>query len=181
MSIAASPSLLRPLGFRSLIPTLILLIAGLRPANAADPSPKPSSAPASMALELKDGDRVIFVGDTFLEREGTRGMIEHRLTVAYPGRKVLFRNLSWSADLPTGESRASFDWHRGDIHFRTNLLGQIRAANPSVVIIGYGMAASFGGEKGLSKFRADLDLLVKEIRTQSGATPPRFVFLGPIR
>lgn len=179
MSLAASPLASRPQGVHPLIAALTLLVlATLPPCTAAE---TPPNKPAATALELRDGDRVVFLGDTFLEREGTRGMIEHRLTVAHPGRKVIFRNLSWSADLPTGQSRASFDWHRGDVHFRTNLLGQIREVNPSVVILGYGMAASFGGEKGLPKFKTDLELLVKEIRSQSGATPPRFAFLSPIR
>jgi len=138
-------------------------------------------AAANLPFEFRAGDRVMLLGDTFLELEGSRGFIEHRITAAHPGLALTFRNLSWSADLPTGESRASFDWHRGDVHFRTNLLGQIQAVKPTVALIGYGMAASFGGPSGLAKFESDLDLLIEGIQAQSKPAGVRLVLLSPIR
>ena len=35
-------------------------------------------------FELRDGDRVLFIGDTFFEREVDYGHIEARLTAAFP-------------------------------------------------------------------------------------------------
>ena len=60
---------------------------------------------AAAPFELKDGDRVVFLGDTFIEREQKYGWIELMLTTRFPDRRVTFRNLGWSADLPNGESR----------------------------------------------------------------------------
>jgi hypothetical protein len=40
------------------------------------------------SFELKDGDRVLFMGDTFFEREVDYGHIETRLTAAFPDRRI---------------------------------------------------------------------------------------------
>ena len=63
-----------------------------------------TSTRAAAPFELKDGDRVIFLGDTLIEREQHYGWIELMLTTRFPDRRVTFRNLGWSADLPDGES-----------------------------------------------------------------------------
>ena len=61
-----------------------------------------TSTPAAAPFELKDGDRVVFLGDTFIEREQYYGWIELMLTTRFPDRNVTFRNLGWSADTPAG-------------------------------------------------------------------------------
>jgi hypothetical protein len=38
------------------------------------------------SFEIKDGDRVLFLGDTFLEREGTYGYLETRMAEQFPDR-----------------------------------------------------------------------------------------------
>ena len=58
------------------------------------------------AFELKDGDRVAFLGDTFIERMQVHNYLELRLTTAWPNRNITFRNLGWSGDTPRGVSRA---------------------------------------------------------------------------
>src|SRR3954469_24149687 len=60
-------------------------------------------------FEIKDGDRVLFLGDTLLEREGTYGYLETRMHEQFPDRRFTVRNLAFSADTPLGWSRASFD------------------------------------------------------------------------
>src|SRR6266404_1737268 len=60
-------------------------------------------------FELRDGDRVVLLGDTLIEREQSYGYLEFLLTTQFPDRDVTFRNLGWSADTPAGISRASFD------------------------------------------------------------------------
>ena len=67
--------------------TLLALCAGLTLATG-------TRAPAADPFELRDGDRVVFLGDTFFEREGVYGHIEARLTAAFPDRTVTYRNLS---------------------------------------------------------------------------------------
>jgi len=62
-------------------------------------------------FEFRDGDRVVFFGDTLMEREKDFGYIELMMTLRFPERNVTFRNLGWSADTPVGLSRVSFDWN----------------------------------------------------------------------
>ena len=57
-------------------------------------------------FQLKDGDRVAFLGDTLIERMQEFNHLELRLTTAWPERHVIFRNLGWSGDTPRGISRA---------------------------------------------------------------------------
>src|SRR5439155_21907557 len=92
-------------------------------------------------FEFQDGDRVVLIGDTLIEREGTYGYIEQRLTSQFPDRKVQFRNLGWSADTPQGTARASFDFDKPGKGFE-KLKDEVATARPTVVIVGYGMASS---------------------------------------
>lgn len=132
-------------------------------------------------FEFAEGDRIALVGDTLIEREGDYGHIETRLTAEFPDRHLVFRNLGWSGDWPDGRSRASFDWNKSPAEWRARLLEQIRLVRPTVVMLGYGMAASFEGEPGLRPFRESLDMLAAELRTLAPENPPRLVVLGIIR
>jgi len=130
-------------------------------------------------FELLDGDRVVMVGDTLIEQENRFGHLEYMMTIQFPDRNVLFRNLGWSADLPNGISRVSFDWSKAPDTWTQRLIGQIHEANPTVVILGYGMAASFQGDAGLESFRNDMTRLMDAIRDLHPQV--RFVLLSPIR
>src|SRR3954464_4663720 len=93
----------------------------------------------SPRLEIKDGDRVLLLGDVLLEREDEYGILETRMTEQFRDRQFTVRNLSWSGDTPLGVARASFDrpskgWER--------LQEQIAMVKPTVAILGFGMAAS---------------------------------------
>ncbi|MBI1899478.1 MAG: hypothetical protein HYS13_00005, partial [Planctomycetia bacterium] len=63
------------------------------------------AAPKPDPFDLRDGDRVAFIGDVLIEREQIAGHIETMLTLRYPNRHVTFRNLGWSGDRPDGISR----------------------------------------------------------------------------
>ncbi len=102
---------------------LVFSLAG----HAADP------------FEIKDGDRVLLLGDTLLEREGTYGFLEARMHEQFPDRCFTVRNLAFSADTPLGWSRASFDPAAKGFE---RLKEQLDLVKPTVVFLGYGMAAS---------------------------------------
>jgi putative heme-binding domain-containing protein len=138
------------------------------------------SAWAGSSFELHDGERVVFLGDTLVEREQVYGNIEERLTVEFPDRNIIFRNLGWSADTPSGSSRASFDFDKPGKDFE-KLKQELATAKPTVVILGYGMANSFAGKAGLPGFKADLEKLIEAINSMSSNGPVRFVVLSPIR
>ena len=104
-------------------------------------------------FELMDGDRVLFIGDTFFEREVDYGQIETRLTAAFPDRKVIFRNLAWAADTPMGRSRASFDWNKSEGEWLKRVKEQVALVKPTVAFLSYGMTAALeSGEAGIPRF-----------------------------
>src|SRR4051812_1360527 len=111
------------------------------------------------AFQFNEGDRVVFIGDTLIEREAEYGYIEERLTTQFPERNVTFRNIGWSADSPAGDSRASFDFDKPGKGFE-KIEEQLSALQPTVLIVGYGMASSFNGESGLPAFRESFNKLL---------------------
>src|SRR5437870_6469394 len=133
------------------------------------------SAAAAPPFELRDGDRVVLIGDTLIEREQHYGWIELALTTRFPDRNVTFRNIGWSADTPAGDSRFGLSLLQAGLEPPDEgwkqLREQIRQLRPSVVILGYGMASSFDGEKGLPKFVADYNRLLDTIQEFVGAEP----------
>lgn len=137
------------------------------PCFGADSSPTP--------FELKDGDRVVLLGNTLIEREQLYGEWETMLTAAWPERNVTFRNLGWSGDTVWADSRGIFD---DPVAGYAKMLEQVKGLNPTVVILGYGGNESFAGKNGLPTFLAQLDKLLKDLE---GFGVKRFVFLSPNR
>jgi len=142
-----------------------------------------TSTHAAAPFELKDGDRVIFLGDTLIEREQHHGWIELMLTTRFPDRNVTFRNLGWSADLPNGESRLGLSLRQAGLEPEGEgwelLQKQIGETKPTVAFIAYGMAASFDGAAGLLKFKADYERLLDAIGKISPGC--QFVLVSPIK
>ncbi len=124
-------------------------------------------------FELKDGDRIVLVGDTLIERDQRYGYLETLLSIANPDKNLVFRNLGWSGDTVTGVSRSGFDPPAAGFE---QLKQQILAVKPTVVVVGYGMADSFAGEAGLPAFEQDMNRLLNIIAT----TKARVVLLSPI-
>jgi len=162
---------------RTHLPTWLTLLATLCSCARAATNP---------SFDLSDGDRVLFIGDTFFEREADYGHIETRLTAAFPDRQITFRNLAWAADTPMGRSRASFDWSKPEEEWLNRVKEQVALVKPAVAFLSYGMTASFDGEAGISKFTADMNKLMDAVAEVSGSPAGvprkvRFVLLGPIR
>jgi len=140
-----------------------------------------ATAGTTKPFEFQDGDRVILIGDTFIEREGAYGYIEQRLTLQLPERDVQFRNLGWSGDTPQGTARASFDFDKPGKGFE-KLKEEVATAQPTVVILGYGMASSL--EKpavSAAQFKAEMLQLMDAIQSVTTNRQVRFILLSPIR
>src|SRR5436190_19518982 len=155
-------------------PLLLRTLAGL---ELFAHSLVPASAEGTNAFELRDGDRVALMGDTFMEREQRHGFIDYILTTHYPDRLITFCNLGWSADTPLGVSRAGFD--TPDKGF-DRLKEQLALVRPTVAFLSYGMAASFDGDAGLPRFKADMEKLIDTVKASAGTGEVRFVLLSPI-
>jgi lysophospholipase L1-like esterase len=134
------------------------------------------ATPASRAddkLSLKDGDRIVWIGGTLIEREQVSGYWETMLAAALPDKTITNRNLGWSGDTVWCDSRGMFD-PADQGYART--LELATAQKPTLIILAYGGNEAFAGEPGLSRFLEQYRKLVSDL-SKTGA---RFAFLLPI-
>jgi len=129
---------------------------------------------AEPALEFREGDRVVLLGSTFIERDQVYGHLESRLTARFADRKLTFRNLGWSGDTVFGHARAGFDSVADGFK---RLRQQTANAKPNVLIIGYGTNEAFEGEAGLPAFVKGLDALLDAVEP----TKARIILLSPLK
>ncbi len=125
------------------------------------------------SFDFHTRDRVVLVGDALIERDARYGWLETRLTLDNAAKNLTFRNLGWSGDTVAGLSRAGFD--PPEAGFR-QLVDQIKAASPTVIVFGYGMADSFEGKAGLDHFIKGYERLLDAV----APTKARLVVLSPI-
>ena len=130
------------------------------------------AADAAPAFELKDGDRVVTLGGTFVEREAQFGYIETVFTTAFPDRKVTFRNLGWSGDTVWAESRGVFD--PAQVGYG-RMLELVQELKPTLIVFGYGQNESFAGDAGLEPFVQQYEKLCEDVKP----TGSRLAFLTP--
>ena len=139
-----------------------------------------ATASAEAPFELKDGDRVVFLGGTFIERDQSYGYLETLLTARFPDRNITFRNLGWSGDTVWGEARARFGpVAEGFDHLKKH----VEALKPTVIFVNYGLNESFAGKAGLGEFEKALTTLL-DVLDKTGArvvliTPRRLAKLAP--
>lgn len=133
-------------------------------------------------FDLRDGDRVVYLGDTLIEREQYHGWLDVMFSSRYPDFDITFRNLGWAGDTPDGKSRLGLSLLQAgkepDDEGWRQLVNQLEEAKPTVVVLGYGMASSFEGEAGVSEFRENY----KKLRDKILEIAPdvRFIHVGPI-
>ena len=131
-------------------------------------------AVAAEPFELKDNDRVVLVGATFVEREGQFGYIETALALAYPDKPVTFRNLGWSGDTVWAESRGIFDPPAVGYQRMIELIKELR---PTLIIFNYGLNESYAGETGINAFVKQYDKLCDDVKP----TGARLAFMTPLK
>jgi hypothetical protein len=100
-------------------------------------------------FEFRDGDRVVLLGSSFIERLQNTGYLETMITAAFPHKKITFRNLGWSGDTVWGDARAVFGT-RADGFAR--LVSDVAMCDPTVLIICYGENEAYAGEAGWKFF-----------------------------
>jgi lysophospholipase L1-like esterase len=123
-------------------------------------------------FELKDNDRVVFLGNSLFESD-KYGYLELALTTRWPDKKITFRNLGWEGDNVYGQARSHFT--NPPTAYET-LMMQITDAKPHVIFIAYGGVEAQDGESGLDNFREGLNKLLNKT-DDLGA---RAVLLSPI-
>ncbi len=143
-----------------MVATTLFLCAGNENANAAEP------------LSIKSGDRIVFVGPTFIERDLRYGCIETVMTAYFREYDLTFRNLGWSGDNVFGIARASFD---SILKGYERLINQVTEAKPTIVLMSYGQNESFKGAAALDEFIAGYGKLLDDL----APTQAHFVLISP--
>jgi lysophospholipase L1-like esterase len=151
---------------------LACLISAAGASEAAAQGPVPTGGGNSWSF--RDGDRVALIGGTFIEREQRYGYLETALTIANPDKTITFRNLGWSGDTVGGVSRSGFD--PPEAGFK-QLVDQVNAVKPTVIVVGYGANEAFAGEAGLDAFVKGYERLIDALTPLKA----RFLFLAPLR
>ncbi|QMU28071.1 GDSL-type esterase/lipase family protein [Adhaeribacter radiodurans] len=143
------------------------------PTVLAQNKPQTNVEAPNSAFELKDGDRVVFIGNSLFENDLQYGYLELALTTRWLNRNVTYRNIGWTGDTVWGEARS----------YITNpptpydlMMDQLTKAQPTVVFIAYGGIEAQEGEAGLSHFQEGLNKLLDKIE-QLGA---KAILLSPI-
>lgn len=153
---------------RARVALLVLPLAFVVSLEAAEPKP----------LGLKSGDRVVFVGDTLIEREPLYGHWEAEIRRRLPGEAIVIRNRGYSADTPAGLSRSMFD---APPKGHERLLNSLKEVQPTVVVIGYGMSYSleddFDYVDGMAPFIKGMSELVA---FAEGELKAKVVILSPV-
>jgi len=124
-------------------------------------------------FELKNNDRVLFLGNSLFENEFQYGYLELALTTRWPDRNVTFRNLGWTADNVWGEARSTFTNPPTPYQ---HLMTQITKAQPTVVFIAYGGVEAQEGEAGLPRFKEGFTKLLDKIDSLGAKS----ILLSPI-
>lgn len=160
--------------------TVVVLIYSLfaflcLPHGLAVAQTKPQSAaelPASPFV-LKNGDRVVFLGNSLFENDFQYGYLELALTTRWPDRDVTYRNLGWTGDNVFGVARGSITNPPTPYEL---LMEHLTKAKPTVVFLAYGGIEAQEGEAGLPAFKEGLTKLLDKI-DQLGA---KAILLSPI-
>lgn len=132
-----------------------------------------ASTGATSPVDFKDGDRVVFIGNTFIERSQSYGHLETILTTALEDRDLSFRNLGWSGDTVFGDARSYFGPPAEGFERLTKHLDELK---PTLIISCYGAVAAFEGEAGLPNFtkgyKTLLDMFAKTGARIALMSPP---------
>lgn len=157
----------------------IACTAGNLFSQQANPS---GAAEGGRAFEFKEGDRIVLLGSTLIEREQRYGHFETWLALALGDTKVTVRNLGWSGDTVFGHARSYFGPPAEGVE---RLSSHLELLKPTVAIVCYGGEFAFEGLGGLPDFLTGYRSLLNLVRDKSPGvriimvSPPPLENLGP--
>jgi mono/diheme cytochrome c family protein/glucose/arabinose dehydrogenase len=143
------------------------------------------------------GERVVFIGNGFAERDTYYGRLETELQLRFPDQNLIVRNMGRSGDTPAFRphpARASqwafpgaekfhpeYAQHNGKGFFSTpdQWLFHLKA---DTVVAFFGYNESFDGPDRAANYEAEVDAFVVHSLTKAynGKTAPRLVLVSPI-
>jgi lysophospholipase L1-like esterase len=142
--------------------------------EAEQAKPADAVVEKKQAFEFKDGDRVVLIGSTVMEREQRYGRLEPRLALALGDKVVTVRNLGWSGDTVFGHARSYFGPPQEGLD---RLTAHIELLKPTVVVLCYGSELAFDGLAGMPDFLTGYRKLLDLFRSK--APDVRFVIVAP--
>lgn len=124
-------------------------------------APAQNKSPNSNAVfSLKDGDRVVFLGNSIFENDFQFGYLELALTTRFADKGITFRNLGWTGDNVWGEARSTYTNPPTPYE---HLMEDITKAAPTVVFLAYGGVEAQEGQPGVAHFKEGLNKLIDKI------------------
>lgn len=129
---------------------------------------------------LRQNDRVLFLGNSFFERDRDYGYIETALATRFPDQDVTFRYLGWTGDTVFGHSRPP--GRRGAVFGEPEegfqkLVEHVSRLTPTVILVAYGLNESFAREEGLREFVVGFERLLDSLEE----TDARIVLVSPFK
>jgi len=112
------------------------------------------------SLELKQNERILFLGSSLFENELEKGYLEFAISSRWPDKDLTFRNLGWVGDNVFAEARSTFTTPPSPYQ---QLFQQIRSTTPNHVLVAYGGIESQKGEEGLGEFVKGLETIIDSI------------------
>jgi hypothetical protein len=156
----------------------------LLPAMAAPPS-----------LDLRKGEHLVLLGNTFAERMQYFGYFETLVNLHYPEANPVIRNLGWAGDEVT---RIHLQVLKGGGYVTEptdepvplqprpfqfgSLEDHLTMQKADVILLCFGFNESFQGKAGLEQFGADYQTFLDELKGKkfNGTSPARFILISPI-
>lgn len=138
---------------------LLFLTLVCGPALAQNKSPN--------AFSLKDGDRVVLLGNSIFENDFQYGYLELALTTRYADKGITFRNLGWTGDNVWGEARSTYTNPPTPYE---HLMEDITKAAPTVVFLAYGSVEAQAGQSGVANFKDGLNKLIDKLDAMGAKT-----------
>ncbi|MGL4420361.1 MAG: SGNH/GDSL hydrolase family protein [Gemmataceae bacterium] len=126
-----------------------------------------------MPFEFQDGDRIVWIGATLVEREQRYGHWETALVAAHSNLNLTIRNLGWSGDTVYGDARAGFDDAKKGFERLVQLTLELK---PTVIFVNYGSNEAFDGPAGLPRFEKGYAKLLDALSPAKA----RMVLFSPI-
>ena len=149
------------------------LAAALAAVLALAAATSPASPPAAFAL--RDGDRVVFFGDSITEQRLYTRYVEEYVVSRYPGRRITFVNAGWGGDQV---SRNECDACRG-VGALARIERDVIARRPTVVTLLFGMNDGRYEDFDAATLKTYEDGLAKIVRTIKERTGARVYVMTP--
>jgi len=139
----------------------------------------PSLAQVGGALDLKEGDTVVFLGDSITQQRLYTTYVEGYLLSRYPKKRLKFRNSGWGGDTAwlrqrtqgTDMSQAKLSSLQGSEQEKEivrmvahGLRRDVLPLKPDVVTIDFGMNDARGGDAVLPIYRRATGELISQLR-----------------